>query len=216
MREHGGKMPLGILRTVVPAAPDAWITALERLRHDVVRRRRRCRRCATPAKASRCSSTWPTMIKQYEDGYRSWPSNAAIFLPGGKLPQVGDRFVQSDLAGTLQYMIDQERAAPQARPAGRASPPRAPPSIAATSPRRSCAITKQNGGYLARDDLANFHCRYEEPVQRALARLRGLHLRAVVPGPDAGAGAAHDRGGRRPEGPRRTTAPTTSISSPRS
>ena len=29
MREHGGKMPLGILRTVVPAAPDAWITAPE-------------------------------------------------------------------------------------------------------------------------------------------------------------------------------------------
>jgi hypothetical protein len=28
MREHGGKMPLGLLRTVVPAAPDAWITAL--------------------------------------------------------------------------------------------------------------------------------------------------------------------------------------------
>ena len=28
MRENGGKMPLGILRTVVPAAPDAWITAL--------------------------------------------------------------------------------------------------------------------------------------------------------------------------------------------
>src|SRR4051812_44227011 len=28
MREHGGKMPLGIMRTVVRAAPDAWITAL--------------------------------------------------------------------------------------------------------------------------------------------------------------------------------------------
>ena len=28
MREHGGKMPSGVLRTVVPAAPDAWITAL--------------------------------------------------------------------------------------------------------------------------------------------------------------------------------------------
>src|SRR5262245_50003922 len=27
---HGGKIPQGILRTVVPAAPDAWITALER------------------------------------------------------------------------------------------------------------------------------------------------------------------------------------------
>ncbi len=27
---HGGKIPQGVLRTVVPAAPDAWITALER------------------------------------------------------------------------------------------------------------------------------------------------------------------------------------------
>ena len=30
MREHGGKIPDGVLRTVIPAAPDAWITALER------------------------------------------------------------------------------------------------------------------------------------------------------------------------------------------
>ena len=30
MREHGGKIPLGVLRVVVPAAPDAWITALKR------------------------------------------------------------------------------------------------------------------------------------------------------------------------------------------
>ena len=29
-KNHGGKIPQGILRTVVPAAPDAWITALER------------------------------------------------------------------------------------------------------------------------------------------------------------------------------------------
>ena len=41
MREHGGKIPNGVLRTVVPAAPDAWITALERHGtmgfHDVAR-----------------------------------------------------------------------------------------------------------------------------------------------------------------------------------
>src|SRR5438105_15096852 len=30
MREHGGKIPVGVLRTVVPAAPDAWLTALRR------------------------------------------------------------------------------------------------------------------------------------------------------------------------------------------
>ena len=28
MREYNGTQPLGVLRTVVPAAPDAWITAL--------------------------------------------------------------------------------------------------------------------------------------------------------------------------------------------
>ena len=27
VNEHGGRIPLGLLRTVVPAAPDAWITA---------------------------------------------------------------------------------------------------------------------------------------------------------------------------------------------
>ena len=28
--KHGGDLPLGILRAVVPSAPDAWLTALER------------------------------------------------------------------------------------------------------------------------------------------------------------------------------------------
>ena len=40
-----------------------------------------------------------------------WPSNTAIFLPGGRVPKVGEKFVQSDLARTLQYMADQDRAA---------------------------------------------------------------------------------------------------------
>src|SRR5262249_53583687 len=29
-KHHGGRIPSGVLRTVVPAAPDAWITALAR------------------------------------------------------------------------------------------------------------------------------------------------------------------------------------------
>ena len=30
VKRHGGKMPPGILRTVIPAAPYAWLTALEK------------------------------------------------------------------------------------------------------------------------------------------------------------------------------------------
>jgi gamma-glutamyltranspeptidase / glutathione hydrolase len=86
MREHGGKMPLGILRTVVPAAPDAWITALGDYGtmsfSDVAGAAVHYAR-----EGFAVFEYMATMIKQYEDGYRSWPSNAAIFLPGGKLPQ---------------------------------------------------------------------------------------------------------------------------------
>src|SRR3954463_13263592 len=110
MREHGGKMPLGILRTVVPAAPDAWITAPTdhgpRPFGDVASAAIRYAR-----EGFAVFEYMATMIKEYEDGYRSWPSNAAIFLPGGQGPKDGDRFLQNGLPGTLQYMVDQERAA---------------------------------------------------------------------------------------------------------
>src|SRR6185369_713542 len=108
MREHGGKMPLGILRTVVPAAPDAWITALGDYGTmsfgDVAGAAIRYAK-----EGFAVFEYMATMIKEYESGYRYWPSNAAIFLPGGQVPEVGDRFLQTDLAGTLQYMVDQVR-----------------------------------------------------------------------------------------------------------
>jgi gamma-glutamyltranspeptidase/glutathione hydrolase len=165
MREHGGKMPLGILRTVVPAAPDAWITALSDYGTmsfgDVASAAIRYAK-----EGFAVFEYMATMIRQYEDGYRSWPSNAAIFLPGGQVPKVGDRFLQTDLAGTLQYMADQERAAAAKRGgrlAGLAAARAAfyAGDIAETIVR----YHEQNGGWLARDDLAEFHSRYEEPVK---------------------------------------------------
>ena len=62
-KRHGGKIPRGLLRTVVPAAPDAWIQALQRwgsmsfgevaaglgaLRQGGIRRRIPC--CARPSR----------------------------------------------------------------------------------------------------------------------------------------------------------------------
>src|SRR5215218_2643817 len=164
MREHGGTMPLGLLRTVVPAAPDAWITALSDYGTmsfgDVASAAIRYAK-----EGFAVFEYMATMIKEYEDGYRSWPSNAAIFLPGGKVPKVGDRFLQTDLAGTLQYMVDQERASAVrgGRLAGLAAARAAfyCGDIAETIVR----YHEQNGGYLAREDLAGFHSRYEAPVR---------------------------------------------------
>jgi len=163
MREYGGKMPLGLLRTVVPAAPDAWITALTdygTMSFGEVA-------AAAIRYAREGFSVFEYMagqIRLYEEGYRSWPSNAAIFLPGGKPPNVGDRFLQTDLAGTLQYMVDEERAAARKGRVAGLQAARAAfynGDIAA----RIADYHAKEGGYLTREDLANFHSRYEDPVR---------------------------------------------------
>ena len=98
--------------------------------------------------------------------YQRYPSNAAIFLPNGAPPKVGDRFVQSDLARTLTYMVEEERRAATKGGAWRASPPRMPPSIAATSPARSCDFIQAEGGFLSMEDMEGFRSRLEPAVAR--------------------------------------------------
>ena len=56
----------------------------------------------------------PTMhstLKNTEKNLRRWPQSAAIYLPNDKVPEIGDKFIQSDLAKTLQYLADEEEAA---------------------------------------------------------------------------------------------------------
>lgn len=50
-------------------------------------------------------------IEQYQDSYLQFPGNMAIWLPEGRVPTVGSRMVQSDLADTLQHLCDQETSA---------------------------------------------------------------------------------------------------------
>jgi gamma-glutamyltranspeptidase/glutathione hydrolase len=109
-KQHGGKIPRGILRTVVPAAPDSWITALRRYGTmsygDVAGAALRFARDGFPV-----PSLMAEIIADNEDEYRAHPANAAIYLPNGRPPQAGEVLVQTDLARTIQYMIDEERAA---------------------------------------------------------------------------------------------------------
>jgi gamma-glutamyltranspeptidase/glutathione hydrolase len=176
MREHGGQMPMGILRTVVPAAPDAWITALADYGTmsfgDVAGAAIRYARDGFAV-----FEYLAGQIRTYEEGYRSWPSNAAIFLPGGKPPEVGDRFLQTDLASTLQYMVDEERAAAgRGRIAGLQAARAA--FYCGDIANRIADYHRQEGGYLTREDLARFHSRYEDPV-----RVRWRDFEVITCGP---------------------------------
>ena len=108
--QGGGEIPLGLLRTVVPAAPDAWITALERFGTlgfaEVAAPAIELARDGFPMGAFIAG-----IIRENEAGYRRWPSTAAIYLPDGRPPAPGQRFVQADLGRTLAYLADEDRAA---------------------------------------------------------------------------------------------------------
>jgi gamma-glutamyltranspeptidase/glutathione hydrolase len=166
MRDHGGRIPEGLLRTVVPAAPDAWITALARYGTmtfaDVA--------SAAIAFARDGFVMYPLMsqlIEAYADGYRRWDSSAAIYLPGGQAPRVGEVFVQKDLAATLQHMADCEAAASKrGREEGLMAARRA--FYAGDIGRTIIAHHEANGGLLTMEDLAAFHVGVEPPVSAAV------------------------------------------------
>ncbi|MDP6591037.1 MAG: gamma-glutamyltransferase [Alphaproteobacteria bacterium] len=162
-RDHGGHIPEGVLRTVVPAAPDAWITALAR--HGTMAF------AEVAAAAIRFAAEgfvmYPHMaqiITEQAEGYGRWPSSATIYLPGGEPPRVGDIFAQTDLAASLQYMADEEQgAAKGGREAGleaaRAAFYRG--DIAAAIVR----YHRENDGLLSADDLAEYRSAVEAPVR---------------------------------------------------
>lgn len=162
VREHNGAIPVGLLRTVVPAAPDAWITAL-RLYGTMG-----FAEVAEPAirYAREGFAMHPVMahyIETYRDNYARWDTNAAIWLPGGKVPEVGDLFVQSELADTIQFMADEDRAA---RTSGRDAGLESARAAFYTGDigARIVAYHAENGGLLTAEDMAAFRSPVERPV----------------------------------------------------
>ncbi len=161
----GGDMPEGLLRTVVPGAPDAWITALEHFGTlgfaEVAQPAIECARDGFPL-----GPFVARIIGENEAAYRRWPTSAPIFLPEGRAPRPGQRFVQADLGRTLTYLADEDRAARHAgRVAGLAAARDAfyRGDVAATIARYHAA----EGGLLTREDLAGFRVGLEPPVRAA-------------------------------------------------
>lgn len=161
MKEHGGNIPIGLLRTVTPAAPDAWITALRDYGTMTFAQVAE----AAMRLAADGFAVFPLLadgISKRQDGYRRWAANEAIYLPEGRPPAVGERFVQVDLARTIRLMIEAEAASDGDRVAGLEAA-----RAAFYEGETAQAITRyheENGGYLAADDLAEFRSRYEPVV----------------------------------------------------
>ena len=170
LHSRGGSIPEGVLRTVVPGAPDAWITALER--YGTMR----FAEIAHPAiRLARDGFVmYPSMaenIERHASQYRRWPSNAEIYLPGGSPPVVGDRFVQAELGSSLQYMVDEETAAAGGRLRGLEAARNA--FYRGEIARMIVKYHEQNGGLLSMADLASFRSKVEPALRK---EYRGLDI----------------------------------------
>jgi gamma-glutamyltranspeptidase/glutathione hydrolase len=175
-RSYGGKMPPGVLRTVIPAAPDAWITALEQYGTmsfgEVAAAATRFARDGFPMH-------WfmADYIREHEAEYRRFPTSIPVFLPNGRAPEVNELFVQPALGRTLQYMADEERAhAAKGRKAGLAAARDAfyKGDIAQAIGR----FYREQGGWMTPEDMANFRVRFETPLK---TRFCGLDVYACGP-----------------------------------
>ncbi|HEX3238984.1 MAG TPA: gamma-glutamyltransferase [Solirubrobacterales bacterium] len=175
MREHGGEIPPGILYSVVPAAPDAWITALRE--HGTMSFGEVA--AAAIGLARDGFAVFPLMaygIELQAEEYARWPANKAIYLPEGRPPRAGERFVQTDLAATLQAMADGERAAGGGREQGLEAARAV--FYEGEIAERIVAYHEQHGGYVRADDLASFRSRIEAPVS---TRWRDLEVLTCGP-----------------------------------
>ncbi len=115
MEHTGGDLPPGVLRTVTPAAADAWLTALKlygTMSFEQV---------VTPA-LELAEGGFPIPLTLHRALVRAgdplahdegdalhWRTTASVFYPNGKALEPGELLVQPDLARTFRRLIQIER-----------------------------------------------------------------------------------------------------------
>lgn len=160
---HGGKQPSGVMSMVVPAAPDAWLTALE------LWGTMSFADCAEAAiRFARDGFAMNTLlnqtIRENHGIYASFPSSAKIYLNDGEAPPVGSRFFQTDLGRTLQHMADEDRAA--AAKGGRMAGLQAVRDVFYKGDIAKAIVdhSQKHGGWMTMEDMASYKSGIEEPV----------------------------------------------------
>ena len=145
-RNAGGEIPMGILRTVVPSAADAWLTALEKYGtisfEQVVAPALELAEQGHPISAS--------VLRALRSSDDEWPS------------AVGDLLVQKDLARTFRRLADVERANAFR---GREGAIRAARDYfyRGDIAEEMAQFSREQGGLLTLEDIRDFSVKVEEP-----------------------------------------------------
>jgi gamma-glutamyltranspeptidase/glutathione hydrolase len=111
-------------------------------------------------------------IKTRGSVFSQWPDAMRIFMPNGKVPQVGEMFVQADLARTLRSIVAAEKGAARK---GRHAALMAARDYFYRGPvaKRIGAYMQNNGGLLSAEDMARFRAAVGVPV---MADYRGYQV----------------------------------------
>src|SRR4029079_15439314 len=105
----------------------------------------------------------PTSIAEAHAQFAKYPETAKVFLPGGRIPRPGDRFVNKDYAETLRLLAKEG----------------AQSFYTGTIARRLADDMAANGGAITADDLAQYRAMERKPL---LGHYRG-HAIYSVPAP---------------------------------
>jgi len=172
MTRHGGQIPAGLARTVVPAAPDAWCTALERWGTmsfaDAIAPALEHAERGFPVSAFSAYQMGANV-----DKYRRWPTSVALYLRDGRAYRMGEVLVQRELAETLNRMVAAEKRSGGSRAAGvRAARDE---FYRGETAKRIAEFHRANEGPLALADLADFAVEVEPALR---TRFGGLEVAA--------------------------------------
>jgi gamma-glutamyltranspeptidase/glutathione hydrolase len=164
IENHGGRIPPGIMRTVVPAAIGAWLTALEKygtktfaeVAAPVIELARNGFQVTT---VMNDSLNDPTALK----AIREWPSTAKIYLdPDGRPLDVGTLQKQEDTARFLERLAAAEKGADSREAGIRAAYDLFYKGEIA---QQIAGFAQSLGGWMTVKDLASFEVEEEEALK---------------------------------------------------
>jgi gamma-glutamyltranspeptidase/glutathione hydrolase len=180
IKRHGGQIALGVQRSVIPASPETCVQALERFGtmsfSDVA-----LRATKLAAEGFAVHATMQCYLRDYQHEMKHFADNVAIWMPEGRVPEIGERVVLGDLARTLTWLCDEERAhAGKGREAGLAAVRNA--FYKGDLARTLLSFYKEQDGLLTEDDFASFRAPLVAPSSRTF-RLGGEEVEVMTCGP---------------------------------
>jgi gamma-glutamyltranspeptidase/glutathione hydrolase len=158
---RGGTIPPGVERMIVPAAADAWMTAL--IEHGTMS----FEQVVTPALeyARDGIAVGPklamTMAAFAEDA-DEWPTRTEAYATEGKFPGLGERLQQPALARTFERLIEVEK---KNTSLGREQAIQAARDFfyKGEIAEEIVSFVKEGGGFLSMSDMADFSVGHEAP-----------------------------------------------------